>query len=45
MGHSEISMSRYFMGVLKYLISSVEGNKMKLLGVVAFRNKLAFPCG
>lgn len=30
-GHSEISKSRSFMGVLKYLISSMEGNKMKLL--------------
>lgn len=44
-GHSEISKGRSFMGVLKYLISSVEGNKMKLLWVLPFRNKLAFPCG
>ena len=30
-GHSEISKGKSFMGVLKYLVSSVEGNKMKLL--------------
>lgn len=44
-GHSEISKGRSFMGVLKYLIPSVEGNKMKLLWVLPIRKKLAFPCG
>lgn len=31
--------------LIKYLISSVEGNKMKLLWVLPFRKKPAFPCG
>lgn len=44
-GHYEISKGRSFMGVLKYLISSVEGNKMKLLWVLPFSNKPAFPSG
>lgn len=42
-GHSEISKGRSFMGVLKYLISSVRANKMKLLWAPPFRNKLTFP--
>ena len=33
-----------FMRVLKYLISSMKGNKRKLLWVLPFRNKVAFPC-